>query len=65
MVSHYVPYFTVQRNRWLRAACGVFVGRDEHTPEPTCPRCQAWLEAEPPKASDLEQQWNAQGESPR
>ena len=58
-MSHHVPYFTVedavqafqggydtfrQRQRRLRAACGEFAYYPgEHSAEPTCLTCQAWI----------------------
>ena len=59
MTSHYVPFFTQQVGRRLRAFCGVLVDPREHANEPTCPNCQhileldtaqlARLQAEPPQ----------------
>lgn len=53
MFSHYVPYFTT--SRYPTAVCGLsqrFV-TFEHSAEPTCPVCKAWLEA---PADELKQQ---------
>jgi hypothetical protein len=55
-MSHYIPYFAVeasvaynpnaQPSRYLRAVCGAVVPFKDHTIEPTCPKCAAWLEAD-------------------
>lgn len=56
-MSHYVPFFTIERSgaynrggkpsRYLRAACGELVSYPkDHSAEPTCPQCVAWLEKE-------------------
>lgn len=52
MVTHYVPYFTVRRSRWLKTVCGVFVKREQHATEPTCPQCAAYLTAEAEQLPD-------------
>lgn len=55
-MSHYIAYFTVERSaaynpngepsRQLRAVCGEWIDYTDHTAEPTCPACVAWLEKE-------------------
>ena len=49
-MTHYIGCFT-QTLRGLtslrqRAVCGVYVDRGEHTTEPTCPACLAYLQKE-------------------
>jgi len=42
--SHYLPWFTTHKNgRLQQTACGIYISRDNHTAEPTCPQCAAWL----------------------
>lgn len=55
--THYVPYFV--ESRWPRAVCGQSARFQtiEHATEPTCPRCQAWLEADVAQAAALEALW--------
>lgn len=43
-MTHYIPYFTRERRRLLETYCGEFIGKDEHSNEPTCATCQAKLE---------------------
>lgn len=52
-MTHYVAYFTVERSTFRgrtptrqQAVCGEFVERGEHTAEPDCPVCAAWLQQE-------------------
>jgi len=45
-MTHYVPSFTTINGRKRRTVCGVWVNVDEHSAEPTCPECQAWLAQE-------------------
>jgi hypothetical protein len=53
-VTHYVPWFTVQQgDRLAYAACGRFILRTEHSVEPSCPHCQAYLEAEAENQPDF------------
>ncbi len=58
-MTHYIGFFTT--SRWPRSVCGLssrFV-TFEHSPEPTCPKCAAWLLADPKEAAALSAQWAA------
>ncbi len=49
-LTHYIPAFTVFRGREQRlqyAACGTVVSASEHSTEPTCPDCMAYVESDP------------------
>lgn len=46
-LSHYLPAFTVRRAHLQKAVCGVMVDLRQHSTEPACAACQAWLEQEP------------------
>ena len=51
-LTHYIPAFTVFRGREQRtqhAACGLFVSASEHSAEPTCEACLAYVNADPYK----------------
>lgn len=41
--THYIPAFTQRRRGGQVAVCGATVSAREHTVEPSCPACQAWL----------------------
>ena len=43
-MTHYLPYFTQYRLHQQRAACGVFIEEKDHSPEPSCPQCLAWIQ---------------------
>ncbi len=44
-MTHYIPpYTTEQPDGSQQAVCGVFV--HGFSTEPTCPECQAWLQAD-------------------
>lgn len=50
--THYIPAFTVFRGREQHvqhAACGQFVSASEHSTEPTCAECLAYVESDPYK----------------
>lgn len=52
MDSHYLPYFTDRRRDGTQlAACQSWVTMADHSTEPTCPACRAWLEED---ASNLQ-----------
>ena len=46
MTTHYIPAFTRENGRQREAACGAWVRRAEHSCEPSCPTCKAYLESE-------------------
>lgn len=50
--THYLPVFTQQRARTQRAVCGVYVAPKEHSSEPTCPDCRAYLERQEAEDAD-------------
>jgi len=43
MASHYIPYFTTENGPKRSTVCGLWIDKRDHTAEPTCPDCQAWL----------------------
>lgn len=45
-MTHYIPFFTTRRHGLQRAACGEPVDRRQHSCEPECPECAAWLAAD-------------------
>lgn len=57
MATHYLPKFV--ESRWPRAVCGQSARFQviDHSTEPTCPRCAAWLEADHEQAAALEALW--------
>lgn len=56
-MTHYLPSFV--ESRWPRAACGQSARFQilDHSTEPECPCCQAWLEAGPTEAEALVTLW--------
>lgn len=45
--THYLPYFMVKQGDTVAyAICGTVIDTREHTNEPTCPTCKAYVEAE-------------------
>lgn len=44
---HYLPAFTRTDGVRQQAVCGRYVFPMEHSTEPTCPACRAWLGVEP------------------
>lgn len=43
-MTHYIPYFTKPVGSKRRAACGELVERKQHSTEPACVDCVAYLE---------------------
>lgn len=52
--THYIPYFTRTDGRVQRAVCGEMIHAVDHTPEPTCPQCKAWIDADAATAAQYE-----------
>lgn len=46
MTTHWIPPFTSKVGGRQQAVCGDFVMLAEHSNEPTCSRCKAYVEAE-------------------
>lgn len=50
IITHYIPPFTETRGRGIhqmqRAFCGAWVEEAQHSAEPSCERCQEFLEAD-------------------
>lgn len=46
MTTHYLPPFLIVHGRQQQAACGAWVRKAQHSTEPTCPACSAYLMAE-------------------
>lgn len=42
--SHWIPPFTERNGRFQLAACNIWIREDEHSAEPTCPTCKAYLD---------------------
>ena len=58
--THYLPAFTSLRQRVQLAVCGRAINPEQHSTEPTCPKCHAWLEADEAEARSLAAQWDAE-----
>lgn len=53
--THYIPPFTERNGRKQLTVCGEWVDpRCDHSTEPTCPTCQAYLLAEPQTQAEAE-----------
>lgn len=59
-MTHYLPAFTTRHQRLQMAICGRIITQHEHSAEPTCPRCLAWLEADAAEARALAALWDAE-----
>ena len=46
MITHYLPPFTRLRGVHQQAACGKFILPQEHSAEPRCAACKAYVERE-------------------
>lgn len=57
--THYFAVFAERDERWKRSVCGQSTRFQtlEHSAEPTCARCQAWLTADRDGAAALEALW--------
>lgn len=64
-LTHYLPYFTERRRGALLAVCGASVAWDEHSPEPTCPQCAAWIDADEKEAAALAAKWDREDAAKR
>ena len=64
MISHYIPAFTKTRGHGEhmegRAVCGSWTGWRNHSIEPRCPDCAAWLEQDAVDTEALVKQWAAE-----
>lgn len=59
--SHYIPYFAEMiRACVYRAVCGRSILEREHSADPSCSRCKAWLEADDQLAHELAAKWDAE-----
>ena len=54
----YIPAFTTIHQRLQMSICGRIIDQREHSSEPTCPRCRAWLEADEAEAKALSALWD-------
>ena len=45
-VTHYLPAYTEVNGRQQKAACGRWIRAQEHSNEPTCDGCHAYVESE-------------------
>ena len=45
-MTHYLPAYTRARRNLLQAACGEYVRPGQHSAEPDCAVCQAYVLAE-------------------
>lgn len=59
-MTHYVPFFAEPHARYRTAVCGAHVFMSEHSAEPSCPKCLAWLEADDAEAKALDAKWQAE-----
>lgn len=60
MATHYVAYFAEPHARYRTAVCGAHVFMSDHSVEPTCPACAAWLAADEAEAKQLQLKWDAE-----
>lgn len=66
MVTHYVPAFTQpQPRRAQTAVCGQAVYAREHSSEPSCDKCQRWINDDEKDAAALQAQWDAEADAAR
>ena len=67
MTSHYIGAFTQRRGHGKHAEeiaiCGRWTPIHDHSVEPTCKECEAWLEQDAVDTEALVKQWAA--EDPR
>jgi hypothetical protein len=52
--THYIPYFTRADGKVQRAVCGEMIHAVDHTSDPTCPQCKAWIDADAAEAAQFE-----------
>lgn len=50
--THYAPYFTERNGHKQLTVCGEWIRPTEHSTEPTCPTCQAYLQADEAMGDD-------------
>ena len=56
-MTHYLPYFTQYLFHQQRAACGLFIEETDHSPEPSCPQCLAWIQWDPAEHEEPRAAW--------
>ena len=60
-MTHYIPAYTERRlSRLQRAVCGVWIREQDHSAEPACAQCAAWLDADSREAAALAAKWDAE-----
>lgn len=57
-MTHYLPAFTTYRMSRQRAVCGAFIAPTQHSAEPSCPHCEAWLQADDRVVLALREKWD-------
>jgi len=60
-----VPFFTEISRRARLTVYGRLVEMTEHSVEPTCPKCKAWVEADEVEARALAAKWDAEDAAKR
>lgn len=65
MITHYLPAFTSVRQRLQMAVCGKLIEQHEHSAEPSCDKCQRWIDADEKEAKVLAAQWDAEDAAKR
>lgn len=63
MTTHYLPPFTRINGRQQEAACGAWIAVREHSIEPTCPRCLAYLQQDAADTRTADEVFGAAEES--
>ena len=59
-MTHYLPAFTTYRLSRQRAVCGAFIAPAQHSTEPSCAACVAWLEADDKVVLALREKWDGE-----
>ena len=64
-MSHYISDFTSRRHTIRLAVCGKLIDTREHSPEPDCEKCSAWVDADEKEAATLAARWDEEAEAER
>ena len=57
-MTHYLPYFTQYQRDRQRAVCGAFITEKDHSAEPSCPQCLAWIQQDTIDTLALVDKWD-------
>lgn len=64
-MSHYIADYASQHQHLRLAVCGKLIDTREHSPEPDCEKCSAWVDADEKDAAALAAQWDEEAEAKR